>query len=167
AILVIGVGVAFSTSVAVLEAFAGRGRGFVRTPKFGIAGGTGTWRGKEYGERALWGGAAEIALALYCAVATLLIWAGQQYAMVPFLALYTLGFLTVGTYTIVQSLAIRLGSGQPGGGRWSRSKVAVVRSGHLTPHQRQRYCASGIPYNRAPPPSSTWRTAVLEERQSL
>ena len=113
AILVIGLGVALSTSLAVLEAFVGRGREFVRTPKFGIAGGAGTWHGKGYGERALWGGAAELALALYCAVATLLIWAGQQYAMVPFLALYTLGFLTVGTYTIVQSLAIRLGNGHP------------------------------------------------------
>ena len=113
AILVIGVGVALSTSLAVFEAFAGRGREFVRTPKFGIAGGAGTWRGKGYGERGLWGGAAEIALALYCAAATLLIWAGQQYAMVPFLALYTLGFLTVGTYTIVQSLAVRHGNGRP------------------------------------------------------
>jgi hypothetical protein len=113
AILVIGVGVALSTSLAVLEAFVGRGREFVRTPKFGIAGGAGTWRGKGYGERALWGGAAEIALALYCAVATFSIWAGQQYAMVPFLALYTLGFLTVGTYTIVQSLATRDGNGHP------------------------------------------------------
>jgi hypothetical protein len=31
--------------------------------------------------------------------------------MVPFLALYTLGFLTVGTYTIAQSMAVRRGRG--------------------------------------------------------
>ncbi len=106
-ILVIGVGVALSTSIAVLEAFVSRRGEFIRTPKFGIAGPTGTWRGKGYGERASWGGAAEVALSVYCAAGTYLYWAAQHYAMVPFLALYTLGFLVVGAYTIAQSVAIR------------------------------------------------------------
>jgi cellulose synthase/poly-beta-1,6-N-acetylglucosamine synthase-like glycosyltransferase len=112
-ILVIGVGVALSTSLAVLEAFVGRRREFVRTPKFGIATASGTWRGKGYGERAPWGGAVEVALGLYCAAATQLFWADHQYAMVPFVALYTLGFLTVGAYTIAQSVAVRRGRGLP------------------------------------------------------
>jgi cellulose synthase/poly-beta-1,6-N-acetylglucosamine synthase-like glycosyltransferase len=106
-ILVIGVGVALSTSLAVLAAFVSRRREFIRTPKFGISSASGTWRGKGYGERAPWGGAVEIALGLYCAAATQLFWTGHHYAMVPFLALYTLGFLTVGTYTIAQSMAVR------------------------------------------------------------
>ena len=110
-ILVIGVGVALSTSLAVLEAFVGRRREFVRTPKFGIASPSGTWRGKGYGDRAPWGGAVEVALGLYCAAATQLLWTAHQYVMVPFLALYTLGFLTVGTYTIAQSVAARRGRG--------------------------------------------------------
>jgi hypothetical protein len=110
-ILVIGVGVALSTSLAVLEAFAGRRREFIRTPKFGIASPAGTWRGKGYGERAPWGGAVEVALGLYCAVATLPFWTSHHYVMVPFLALYALGFLTVGTYTIGQSMAVRRGRG--------------------------------------------------------
>jgi len=114
AIMVIGVGVALSTSLAVLEGFVGRGREFVRTPKFGIAGRAGTWRGKGYGARAPLGGAAEIALGLYCAAATQLFWAGAYYAMVPFLALYTLGFLVVGGYTIVQSIALRRGGAAVG-----------------------------------------------------
>jgi hypothetical protein len=106
-ILVIGVGVALSTSIAVLGAFASRRREFIRTPKFGIAGSTGTWRGKGYGERAPWAGAAEVALGVYCAGATLLYWANQHYAMVPFLALYALGFIVVGGYTIAQAVARR------------------------------------------------------------
>jgi cellulose synthase/poly-beta-1,6-N-acetylglucosamine synthase-like glycosyltransferase len=110
-ILVIGVGVALSTSLAVLEAFVSRRREFIRTPKFGISSPSGTWRGKGYGERAPWGGAVEVALGLYCAGATLLFWTGHHYAMVPFLALYTLGFLTVGAYTIAQSVAVRRGRG--------------------------------------------------------
>ncbi len=105
-ILVIGVGVALSTSIAVLEAFVSRRREFVRTPKFGIASPAGTWRGKGYGERAWWGGAAEVLLGVYCAAGTQLYWATAHYAMVPFLALYTLGFLVVGTYTLAQSVAV-------------------------------------------------------------
>ena len=106
-ILVIGVGVALSTSLAVLEAVVSRRGEFVRTPKFGIAGPTGTWRGKGYGEGAPWGGAAEVALGAYCAAGAYLYWATQHYVMVPFLALYTLGFLVVGGYTMAQSLALR------------------------------------------------------------
>src|SRR5712692_11924267 len=43
-IMVIGVGVALSTTVAVLGAFVGGRREFVRTPKFGIAGAGGSWQ---------------------------------------------------------------------------------------------------------------------------
>jgi len=110
-IMVIGVGVALSTSIAVLEGLVGRSREFVRTPKFGIAGAAGTWRGKSYGEGAPWGGAAEVALGLYCAAATGLFWMDHHYMMVPFLALYALGFLTVGAYTIAQSVAVHRSRG--------------------------------------------------------
>jgi hypothetical protein len=112
-ILVIGVGVALSTSLAVLEALVGRRREFVRTPKFGIASPAGTWRGKGYGERAPWGGAVEIALGLYCVATAQRFWTAHQYVVVPFLALYGLGFLTVGAYTIAQSIAARGGSRAP------------------------------------------------------
>jgi len=107
AIMVIGVGVALSTSVAVLGAFAGGRREFVRTPKFGIDGRSGSWRDKRYSESAPWGGLAELALGLYCACAVWLFWRDGQYAVVPFLALYTTGFLTVGWLTIAQSRAVR------------------------------------------------------------
>jgi len=106
-IMIIGVGVALSTSVAVVDAFVGGRREFVRTPKFGIDGPSGGWKGKRYGERALWGGLAELALGLYCACAVWVFWRDGQYAVAPFLALYTTGFLTVGWLTIVQSRAVR------------------------------------------------------------
>ncbi len=106
-IMIIGVGVALSTSVAVLGAFFGGRHEFVRTPKFGIDERSGSWKDKRYGERAPWGGLTELALALYCACAVWLFWRDGQYAVVPFLALYTTGFLTVGWLTIVQSRAVR------------------------------------------------------------
>ena len=104
-IMVIGVGVALSTSVAVVGAFVEGRREFVRTPKFGIDGASGSWRGKRYGESAPWGGCMELALGLYCASAGWLFWGDGHYAVVPFLALYTTGFLTVGWLTIAQSRA--------------------------------------------------------------
>ncbi len=102
-IMVIGVGVAWSTSLAVLEAFWGKDREFVRTPKFGIGPGGGHWRGKGYRDRHPWGGVVEIALGVYCAWATWLFCHYGQYGVLPFLALYTSGFLTVGILTVLHT----------------------------------------------------------------
>lgn len=102
-IMVIGVGVAWSTSLAVLSAFRGTNLEFIRTPKFGIGPGGGTWRGKAYGEGRPWGGLMEIALGIYCAATTSLFWQHGQYGALPFLALYTSGFLTVGALTLLHT----------------------------------------------------------------
>src|SRR5713226_4750 len=66
-IMVIGVGVAWSTSLAVLSAFWGRDLRFVRTPKFGIGPLGGHWRGTVYAGGRPWGGVVELGLGLYCA----------------------------------------------------------------------------------------------------
>jgi cellulose synthase/poly-beta-1,6-N-acetylglucosamine synthase-like glycosyltransferase len=108
-IMLIGVGVAFSTSLAVVGGLLTRGREFIRTPKFGIAGSTGSWRDKAYVAGSTWGGIAEFALGGYCAVAAWVFFSDRQYAVAPFLALYAAGFLTVGMLTLVQSPAIRWG----------------------------------------------------------
>jgi len=103
-IMVIGVGVAWSTSLAVLGAFVDRDREFVRTPKFGIGADGGSWRGKVYGDRRPWGGLMEIALGCYCAWTTWLFLQHGQYGVLPFLGLYVAGFLTVGGLTIRHAL---------------------------------------------------------------
>jgi len=110
-IMVIGVGAAWSTSLAVLGAFCGKDSEFIRTPKFGIGPEGGTWRGKAYGDRRPWGGLVEIGLGLYCAWTTWLFWHHGQYVILPFLALYTSGFLTVGTLTVLHTVAW---GGRPG-----------------------------------------------------
>jgi cellulose synthase/poly-beta-1,6-N-acetylglucosamine synthase-like glycosyltransferase/mono/diheme cytochrome c family protein len=106
-IMVIGVGVALSTSWAVLGGFLGRSHEFVRTPKFGIAGATGSWHGKAYAAGSPWGGVLELALGGYCAGATSIFLINGLYAVAPFLALYAAGFLAIGTLTVVQSSALR------------------------------------------------------------
>ncbi len=104
AIMILGVGVAWSTSLAVLGAFWGKNREFVRTPKFGIGPTGGHWRGKAYGDRRPWGGLVEIGLGLYCAWTSWLLVRGAHYGALPFLALYTAGFLTVGGLTILHAM---------------------------------------------------------------
>src|SRR6266478_3705559 len=65
-IMVIGVGVAWSTSLAVLSAFWSRDRTFVRTPKFGIGAAGGHWKGRAYAGGGAWSAVPELLLGMYC-----------------------------------------------------------------------------------------------------
>jgi cellulose synthase/poly-beta-1,6-N-acetylglucosamine synthase-like glycosyltransferase len=103
AIMIIGVGVSWSTSLAVLGALWRKDLEFVRTPKFGIGPAGGHWRGKAYADPRSWAGLIEVALGFYCAWSTWIFFARQSYAAVPFLALFTTGLLTVGTLTFVHT----------------------------------------------------------------
>jgi len=102
-IMVIGVGVAWSTSLAVLSAFWGRDLRFVRTPKFGIGPRGGQWRGKVYAGGAPGGGVVELGFGVYCAWTAWLMGSHGHYSVVPFMLLYTAGFLTVGALTVLQA----------------------------------------------------------------
>jgi len=102
--MVIGVGVGWSTSLAVLAAFGGRDLRFVRTPKFGIGQRGGDWRGMVYARGRPWGGLIELGLGLYCAWTLCLVAARGRYSVLPFMALYTAGFLTVGVLTIAHAM---------------------------------------------------------------
>jgi cellulose synthase/poly-beta-1,6-N-acetylglucosamine synthase-like glycosyltransferase len=112
AIMIIGVGVAWSTSLAVLDALWRKDLEFARTAKFGIGPAGGSWHGKAYADRRWWSGLIEIVLGLYCAWSTWLFFAHQSYGAVPFLALCTTGFLTVGTLTFIHA----------GTSRWSPTR---------------------------------------------
>jgi hypothetical protein len=108
-LMVIGIGVALSTSLAVLGAFRGKDREFIRTPKFGIGSEGGTLRDKTYVARRFWDGLLELGLGSYIAWAIWQTWQDEQYAILPFLILYMAGFLVVGALTILQST----GGGKP------------------------------------------------------
>ncbi|HEV8456790.1 MAG TPA: glycosyltransferase, partial [Methylomirabilota bacterium] len=103
-IMVIGVGLAWSTSLAVLSAFWGRDLHFVRTPKFGIGPRGGQWRGKGYAGGRPWGGMVELGLGLYCAWTAWLVASHGLYGVLPFMLLYTAGFLTVGALTLLHAM---------------------------------------------------------------
>ncbi len=117
ALMIIGVGVAWSTSLAVLGALRRNDLEFVRTPKFGIGPGGGQWRGRGYADGRRWGACIEIVLGLYSAWSAWLYFVYQGYAAVPFLVLYATGFLAVGTLTLVHAASGRTADSARAGGR--------------------------------------------------
>ncbi len=96
--MVVGVGLALSNSRAILEAILGQKSEFVRTPKRG---------GREikaYRIRMPWLGFMEVLLGVYCCHTFAIYILASKFAVSPFLAIYSAGFLFIGLMTIAQSL---------------------------------------------------------------
>ena len=102
--MLLGIGIAFSNTRAVCRALTDRPLEFVRTPKFGIGTGDGAWRGKAYRLRGVWEGVAEFCLGLYALCGLWLFLHSKNYLIVPFLVIYTLGFIWVGSLTMLQAI---------------------------------------------------------------
>ena len=153
-ILVLGVGVAFSTSMAVLGAFRDGRREFVRTPKFGIDADAGNWRRKAYGERAVWAGLVEVGLGVYCGATAWLFWRDGAYGVLPFLGLYAAEFLTVGSLTVVQSMAIGARSGG-----WLRRVLPASAPGRMG---RAASIVALVAVCAAPAAADPWTQLVAE-----
>ena len=96
ALLAVSIGLGVNNGRAVVEALAGHVTGFVRTPKTGDAAGGKTPRKGYRATGAQWAYRLEIALGL--AYAAYIVWAASRgYLMiVPFLALFAVGFFGVG-----------------------------------------------------------------------
>ncbi len=100
---VLGMGQCLNNSKAVAEALLGRSSAFLRTPKFGIVGSEGQWRGKRYTLRWDWTMAGEWALAAYgVAVLYASVRLGSWWTL-PWATLFTAGFILVGALTFTHS----------------------------------------------------------------
>lgn len=100
ALMVVGVGLAINNTKAVLEALLGHPSEFVRTPK------KGDQAKVNYKVRFPWMVILELMLGIYCSV-TLLSYLGLDKILIgPFIAIYALGFLCVGIWTLVQSKSL-------------------------------------------------------------
>jgi cellulose synthase/poly-beta-1,6-N-acetylglucosamine synthase-like glycosyltransferase len=103
--MLLGTGIAFSNSRAILSALGDRSREFVRTAKFGIREGRETWRGKAYRHRGAWEAVGELCLGLYALLGLwLFVTHAARYLIVPFMVMYTLGFVWVGSLTLLQAI---------------------------------------------------------------
>jgi hypothetical protein len=109
ALMVIGIGLSWSISAAIVSALWTTEWAFARTPKFGIGPEGGTWQGKAYADRRPMDGAGEIGLGLYSAGMAWLVWGQGATGLLPWLLLYTLGFFTVGAMTFLHTT----GRGRP------------------------------------------------------
>lgn len=102
-LMVVGVGLAFSNTRAILEAVRGHQSEFVRTPKRGDR------EVRRYKERVSVAPLAEIALGLYSLVTVLAYVRSGRYGVVPFLMLYACGYLHMGMVSIWQSVRVSRG----------------------------------------------------------
>lgn len=110
--LAVGIGLSFSNTAAVLEGALGRKTPFVRTPKFGLAGGARSrtdrgWRRSAY--RTPEGAVVALELLVGTAMAVAAGWAllAGVAASTPFLLLFAVGYLYVGGRSLAESRALR------------------------------------------------------------
>ncbi len=99
-LMVVGVGLAFSNTRAIIEALRGRQSEFVRTPKRGDK------TGRLYAERFSIIALVEIGLGLYGLYTVQVYSQAGRFGAVPFLVLYACGYLYMGILSIWQSVRI-------------------------------------------------------------
>lgn len=120
-IILIGTGIAWSTSRAVWQGITRWGGAFARTPKFCLEGRRGRWADSVYRLRPDWTIIGELALACYAGVGIGVAAARGSYGAIPFLAVYAVGF----------GLVAALGLGQWAIGRWPRAGALLRTPGDM------------------------------------
>lgn len=98
-LLVVGFGICLSNAKAVVDGFFGNDSTFVRTPKSGEA------RVKNYGVKRTFLPKCEVLFSIYCACTIGVLFAVGQYALIPFVVVYALGFGVVGLKSMIETRA--------------------------------------------------------------
>jgi cellulose synthase/poly-beta-1,6-N-acetylglucosamine synthase-like glycosyltransferase len=106
-IVLIGTGIAWSTSRAVWQGLTCWGGIFARTPKFCLEGRQGVWADSVYRLRPDWTMLGEVLLALYASAGIVIAWTQRSYGAIPFLAIYAAGFGLVASFGLAQWLRRR------------------------------------------------------------
>ncbi|MEZ4684842.1 MAG: glycosyltransferase family 2 protein [Bacteroidia bacterium] len=99
--LSLSMGLSLHNSIAVMQGFAGKKTPFIRTPKFNIVGKKGNWQQIGYRSRkvkpSVYG---ELFMAAYFGLGVYLCFYFQDYAVLPFLILQSLGFGVIGFFSL-------------------------------------------------------------------
>lgn len=101
----IGVGQCLNNTVAVVEALIGRTTPFLRTPKFGIEGNSGDWRGSRYALRLNKAVITEWLLVAYGVASALLFVHTANWWFMSWVALYTVSFALVAGLSLLHARA--------------------------------------------------------------
>ena len=101
--MALGIGLSINNARAVLEGLFGNDAEFVRTPKHGVEKGSDGWKKKKY--KTTWSihSLLEIAFGLYFVVTIALAVYTGSWITIPFLVLFMVGFLYVGSLSLYQS----------------------------------------------------------------
>ncbi len=95
----IGVGMCISNAKAVLQGLFGHSLEFRRTPKYSVAPKDASWKKKLYRNGSSLAGLIELAFACYFILATVIAYTSQQWASLPFIALFCFGYSYVALLT--------------------------------------------------------------------
>jgi len=127
-LVIFSTGLALNNTKAVVQALLNVKGSFVRTPKFRIESLADTWVGKRYRSPFGWFSLVEAALAVYFAYGIALLFERGGAHVDPFLAVYVLGFASVGLLSLWEALQAarerrRGAGGGPGGLREGEAVV--------------------------------------------
>ncbi len=106
----LGVGISWNNTLAIIGGFRKGSTQFLRTPKFRVESGDGAWHRRSYAlklDRNFWG---ELGLFLYSVATLWVAIAHRQFYAVPFVSLYPMGFgytIGLGLYQQYQVMAAR------------------------------------------------------------
>jgi cellulose synthase/poly-beta-1,6-N-acetylglucosamine synthase-like glycosyltransferase len=107
-VLAIGMGISLNNARGVLEALVGWESAFKRTPKYNVVSRTDAWRGKRYAVSKSIFAVLEIGIGAYFWWVIAFCLGNGVYFPVPFLALFSLGFIYVGWTSVYQGAQVRL-----------------------------------------------------------
>lgn len=103
AMMALGIGLAVNNGRAAIEGWFGRDVEFVRTPKSGVTDEQGTSGLIAYRGRQPWHNVLELAFGFYCTATLVVAIATRSWASVPFVTLFSAGFLYVGVTSLIET----------------------------------------------------------------
>ena len=106
-LMLLGMGLSLSNSVAAWQAIFGKGGAFLRTPKFRVEGSSDLWHRSGYALELEPIVAAELFLSLYAGISCYLAVIHGQWLSLPFLALYACGYAFVALFGFYESWMAR------------------------------------------------------------
>ncbi len=101
--MALGIGLSINNARAVVEGLFGHDNEFIRTPKHGIVARSEGWKKKKYKAGKAMHSLIEIAFGLYFVVTIALAIVTGSWISIPFLVLFMIGFLYVGSLSLYQA----------------------------------------------------------------
>lgn len=101
--MALGIGLSINNARAVIEGLFGKDVEFVRTPKHGVESKTSVWKKKKYKTKWPIHSLVELAFGAYFVFTIGLAMFTGSWVTIPFLLLFTVGFLYVGTLSLYQA----------------------------------------------------------------